>query len=169
MKNVFFTFHETPLGDVIVTCNDDSITGLWFASEQRHLPTEQQMSDWGEQPDNLLLMRATSWLDSYFACENPPVELPLAFTGTEFQIKVWLLLCSIGYGQTTTYLELAQQLQHQEKREVTPAAQAIGQAVGRNPISLIVPCHRVIGRNGSLTGYGGGLERKRFLLDLELI
>jgi methylated-DNA-[protein]-cysteine S-methyltransferase len=107
---------------------------------------------------------ARGQLDEYFAGRRLTVDLPLAMAGTPFQVRVWRALLEIPYGETTTYGELA--------RQVRPgggwqAARAVGAANGRNPIAVVVPCHRVIGADGSLTGYGGGLERKRFLLDLE--
>ncbi|MCQ2287460.1 MAG: methylated-DNA--[protein]-cysteine S-methyltransferase, partial [Bacteroidales bacterium] len=104
--------------------------------------------------------------DAYFSDENPCVkDLPLAPQGTAFRQSVWKALCEIPYGTTITYGDLAQRLSSASGRYVSP--RAVGNAVGRNPISIIIPCHRVVGADGSLTGYAGGLERKRFLLRLE--
>ena len=105
------------------------------------------------------------WLDAYFAGEQPRELSPLHFMGTPFQQRVWRLLLEIPYGRTTTYGKLARR--YEEVFGVRTAARAIGGAVGRNPLSLVVPCHRVVGANGSLTGYAGGVERKRALLELE--
>ena len=107
------------------------------------------------------------WLDRYFAKENPSIkEIPLAPIGGEFRQKVWKILCEIPYGQTITYGEIAKRIAKQMNKEKM-SAQAVGNAVGHNPISIIIPCHRVIGKNGSLTGYAGGIERKKMLLELE--
>ena len=106
------------------------------------------------------------WLDGYFAGEQPDFQLPLALQGTAFQQQVWELLLQIPYGQTTTYGEIARQLEKLQNRPHM-SAQAVGGAVGHNGISIIIPCHRVVGTKGSLTGYAGGLDKKMALLELE--
>ena len=114
-----------------------------------------------------ILQQAGRWLDRYFAGERPAVnELPLAPVGSDFRQEVWKILCEIPYGQTTTYGEIAQKLSARLGRE-RMSARAVGGAVGHNPISIIIPCHRVVGSNGRLTGYAGGLERKIKLLTHE--
>ena len=106
-------------------------------------------------------------VDRYFAKENPSIkEIPLAPIGGEFRQKVWKILCEIPYGKTTTYGEIAKRIAKEMDKEKM-SAQAVGNAVGHNPISIIIPCHRVVGKYGSLTGYAGGIEKKRILLELE--
>ena len=106
------------------------------------------------------------WLTIYFSGRNPEYSIPLHFIGTSFQVKVWNALRSIPYGKTATYGEIAEQISG-SGQTASSLARAVGNAVGHNPISILVPCHRVIGKNGRLAGYAGGLERKRKLLDLE--
>ena len=133
-----------------------AITGL-FLKGQRHAPA----LSWEELPretSDLLLLAANAWLIRYFAGENPPVDLPLEPPGTAFQKAVWALLTEIPYGKTVTYGDLA--------RRLSSSPRAVGGAVGRNPISILIPCHRVVGAGGSLTGYAGGLAAKKFLLAL---
>lgn len=147
----------TPVGEAAVRAEGGAITGL-FLKGQRHAPA----LSWEELPREAadpLLLAAKSWLIGYFAGENPPVDLPLEPPGTAFQRTVWALLTEIPYGKTTTYGELA--------RKLSSSPRAVGGAVGRNPISILIPCHRVVGTGGSLTGYAGGLETKKFLLALE--
>ena len=106
------------------------------------------------------------WLDIYFSGREPGFSVPIHLEGTAFQTAVWRRLCAIPYGQTMTYGEIAGQMAREEGRAHL-SAQAVGGAVGRNPVSILVPCHRVVGANGRLTGYAGGLERKQWLLELE--
>ncbi|MDR0459408.1 MAG: methylated-DNA--[protein]-cysteine S-methyltransferase [Coriobacteriales bacterium] len=167
MEAIYYATYPTPLGTVLVTAKPTAITGLWFTERQRHQPAEELFEGWTEAFEHPLLLAAKDWLDAYFAGSQPAVELPLELAGSPFQQAVWRLLTDIPYGSTSTYRELALLVQASQQRLRTPAAQAIGGAVGRNPISLIVPCHRVIGSNGNLVGYGGGLDRKLALLKLE--
>jgi len=149
---------DTALGGVTLAATDDGLAGLWF-DQQRHLP---DMRGW--QPDDAhpVLRAAAAQLQDYFAGTRSDFDLPLDLShGTAFQQGVWRALLAIPTGQTTSYGTLSQ-------RVGNPAAvRAVGAAVGRNPISVIVPCHRVLGADGSLTGYAGGLERKSALLALE--
>ena len=148
---------SSPLGPLILTGNEEALTGLWFAG-QRHLPVfPAEMREAGDEP---VIIRTQRWLEQYFSGEVPGNAPPLAPRGTAFQLRVWALLGEIPYGQTRTYGELARDLG-------CPSAQAVGGAVGRNPISLLLPCHRVLGAGGKLTGYAGGLWRKEALLRLE--
>ncbi|WP_219219476.1 methylated-DNA--[protein]-cysteine S-methyltransferase [Variovorax boronicumulans] len=153
------TLHvDTALGGVTLAATDAGLAGLWF-DRQRHLP---DMRSW--QPDDAhpVLRAAAAQLQDYFAGTRSDFDLPLDLShGTAFQQAVWQALLAIPAGQTTSYGTLSQ-------RVGNPAAvRAVGAAVGRNPISVIVPCHRVLGADGSLTGYAGGLERKTALLALE--
>lgn len=155
--------YRSPLGEMLLAADETGVTGLWFAGQKyfaRHLDKEQV------EKEIPLFATVKQWLDVYFAGSEPDLTVPLHFTGTAFQNEVWGILCTIPYGQTTTYGEIAKQL---AARRGLPhmSAQAVGGAVGHNPISILVPCHRVVGLGGSLTGYAGGLERKRCLLALE--
>lgn len=139
------------------------LTGLWFEGQKYfalHLEPEH------EEKELPVFADAKRWLDIYFSGREPDFSLPLHFTGSDFQNEVWGILSAIPYGQTATYGEIAKQLA--QRREVPRmSAQAVGGAVGKNEISIIVPCHRVVGTNGSLTGYAGGIRRKIALLKLE--
>ena len=155
--------YRSPLGEVLLAADETGVTGLWFAGQKyfaRHLDKEQV------EKEIPLFTTVKQWLDVYFAGSEPDFTVPLHFTGTAFQNEVWGILCAIPYGRTTTYGEIAKQL---AARRGLPhmSARAVGGAVGHNPISILVPCHRVVGLGGSLTGYAGGLERKRCLLALE--
>jgi methylated-DNA-[protein]-cysteine S-methyltransferase len=145
------TIIDTPLGDVVLTGDGHALTGLAFAGETP--PPGRR--------DDAALADATRQVREYFAGERTAFDLPLAPDGTEFERTVWAALGEIGYGQTMTYGELAEKIGH------PTAARAVGAANGRNPIALIVPCHRVIGAGGALTGYAYGVDRKRALLELE--
>jgi methylated-DNA-[protein]-cysteine S-methyltransferase len=139
----------------------DALAGLWFIEGQRFLP---DTTGWIDAPAMPVFGELRAWLKAYFARQQPDVTPFLNLRGTPFRHIVWALLVQIPCGQTVTYGELADKLSGNGKRM---AAQAVGGAVGHNPISLIIPCHRVVGTNGSLTGYGGGLKRKKALLELE--
>ena len=150
--------YESPLGAMIVAATDRGLAGLWFEG-QRHLP---DCTGWPRAPQHPLLLEAMAQLGDYFAGRRTRFDLPLDLQGgTAFQQSVWHALLAIPAGGTTSYGDLSQ-------RVGRPAAvRAVGAAVGRNPLSIVVPCHRVVGSNGALTGYAGGLERKSALLVLE--
>ena len=151
--------YESPLGRMLLAAGDDGLAGAWFYG-QRYFARGLGDAEKNEQVEAPALTAARLWLDAYFAGERPGVAgLPLAPRGTAFQRRVWDALLAIPYGETRTYGELA--------AELGSSPRAVGAAVGRNPISVIVPCHRVLGAGGSLTGYAGGLDRKRALLELE--
>ena len=148
-------------------CDQTAITGLWFEQQKYYGSTLGQgkpetVTDIGTIE---LFRELQTWLTDYFAGKNPPVTISLHPQGSEFQQRVWKLLSAIPYGQTTTYGALAGMLEQQTGRRAS--AQAVGQAVGHNPIGILIPCHRVIGSDGSLTGYAGGLDKKQKLLKLE--
>jgi len=154
---------STPLGEMAALIDKDKLCGLWF-SGQKHEPAIA--GNGCANQDCAVFNELRRQLDAYFARRLSVFDLPLSPAGTAFQMAVWSLLKTIPAGETTTYGELARQMA--ELREGRPpAAQAIGGAVGRNPISIIIPCHRVIGADGSLTGYAGGIERKFALIQLE--
>jgi methylated-DNA-[protein]-cysteine S-methyltransferase len=149
------TLIESPLGVLLVTGDGESITGL-YTDQHGRPPTVL-----GERADRKLA-GAREQLDEYFAGERDTFDLPLNAPGTAFQRAVWQQLCRIEYGHTMSYLQVAEQLGNRK------AVRAVGAANGRNPISIFVPCHRVVGSDGKLVGYAGGFSAKRWLLDHEL-
>lgn len=153
--------HTSPLGPVWLSATDRGLAGLWFL-DQRHAPAWLG-SDLAQSPAHPVLMRTAAQLDAYFAGQRRGFELPLDLEamGTPFQQAVWHALCAIPSGETISYGELGRRIGR------ASAVRAVGAAVGRNPVGIIVPCHRVVGANGSLTGYAGGLHRKAALLKLE--
>jgi methylated-DNA-[protein]-cysteine S-methyltransferase len=154
---------KTPLGPATARVEDGALTGFWFIG-QKYYPAEAV--NWIQMRANSVFTRLAAWLESYFAGNNPVPDFVLNPQGTIFQKKVWKLLSHIPYGKLTTYGKIAEQLAEQEGW-ASMSAQAVGGAVGHNPISLLIPCHRVVGANGGLTGYAGGLNRKTALLRLE--
>ena len=152
----YTSYYHSPLGNILLSADDLGLTGLWFEGQKYYAAG---LNEHQEQPSSVL-ESAMLWLDIYFAGQEPDFSVPLHVTGTPLQMKVWSLLQEIPYGQTTTYGALAKTLGIR-------SAQAIGRAVGRNPICVILPCHRVVGANGSLTGYAAGMEKKAALLALE--
>ncbi len=159
----YISHYESHIGKMLIAADDIGLTGLWFEGQKYYCAGLDSRSKEEEVP---ALRQAREWLDIYFSREKPDFEPPLHFIGTEFQKEVWEILRNIPYGCTTTYGEIAKQIAaaHGLKRM---SAQAVGGAVGHNKISIIVPCHRVTGADGSLTGYAGGMDRKSFLLRLE--
>jgi methylated-DNA-[protein]-cysteine S-methyltransferase len=149
---------ESPLGAMLLTSDGTALTGLYFQG-QRYAP--QPEPGWVRRDDLPVFARARAWLDAYFSGHPLGADLPLAPRGTHFQRAVWQQIARIPRGETITYAELARRAGN------AAAVRAAGAATGRNPISLLIPCHRVVGSDGSLTGYAGGLERKRRLLALE--
>lgn len=159
---VYFSAYDSPIGTLVLAEKGGAVTGVWL---------EGQKYFWGalgdeprERAETPVLRRARQWLDRYFAGGKPlPGDLPLAPVGSEFRREVWRALCEIPYGETASYGEIAQRLT--VGRGSNPvAARAVGGAVAHNPISILIPCHRVVGADGSLTGYAGGLEKKIWLL-----
>ena len=159
------TICPTPLGEVLLAASGTALTGLWFAGQKHFARTlPRPLPPPGDSPS---LNAAKRWLTAYFAGKRPPTtELELAPDGTPFQLAVWRVLLGIPYGSVISYGEVSQEAARLLGRE-TWSARAAGVAVGRNPISIVIPCHRVIGADGALTGYAGGLERKIALLKLE--
>ena len=159
----YTSHYESPLGHILLAADDTGLTGLWFEGQKYFALYLDKEHEEKELP---IFERTKRWLNIYFSGKEPDFSLPLHFTGTDFQKAVWKILCSIPYGQTTTYGKIAKQLAA-ERGLQSMSAQAVGGAVGRNEISIIVPCHRVVGTDGSLTGYAGGIDKKLKLLALE--
>ena len=153
----WFTWHDSPIGRLLLAAGDAGLRALEFP-ENRH-PVKRD-AGWREGT-HPLLSEARRQLDDYFAGRRPAFDLPLAPRGTDFQLRVWQALRAIPFGETRSYAQLAQAIDR------PTALRAVGAANGRNPIPVIVPCHRVIGAGGALTGFGGGLPTKEFLLRLE--
>ncbi len=154
---------ESPLGPLRLVASAAGLAGVWFVDHQRHAPTTEQVLAWPvAAAGHPVLEPAARQLQAYFQGQRQRFDLPLDLAqGTPFQREVWQALCAIPFGQTYSYGELAQTIGRPK------AVRAVGAAVGRNPLSIVVPCHRVLGGDGSLTGYAGGLDRKRALLRLE--
>jgi methylated-DNA-[protein]-cysteine S-methyltransferase len=158
---------QTPVGELLLTASDTALTGVYFPTSRRGPPPTHR-ADWTEDagqgptgPPGEMLARAALQLNEYFAGQRTTFDLPLEAMGSVFEHRVWKALRSIPYGTTTSYGDLA-------KRLGDPSAtRAVGSANGKNPIPIIIPCHRVVGANGDLTGFGGGLDRKRWLLEHE--
>ncbi|MCU6748697.1 MULTISPECIES: methylated-DNA--[protein]-cysteine S-methyltransferase [Lachnospiraceae] len=161
----FFTTHPSPVGRLTLGSDGQYLIGLWIEGQKYFGSTlGGAVSEKGDLP---VFMAAKEWLERYFAGERPrPDTLPLCLKGSIFQQRVWKLLCEIPYGEVTTYGMLASKVAEQMKRH-SMSGQAVGGAVGRNPLSIIIPCHRVVGSDGSLTGYAGGINTKVSLLKLE--
>ena len=153
----------SPLGEILLAADEDGLTGLWFVGQkyfantlpEEHIPQETE-----------ILTEAKAWLDVYFSGKAPHFIPPLHPAGSAFRQAVWQILLQISYGQTITYGEIAHRMS-KLKNVSHMSAQAVGGAVGHNEISIIIPCHRVVGTNGSLTGYAGGIDKKISLLELE--
>jgi methylated-DNA-[protein]-cysteine S-methyltransferase len=162
---MYYSYCESPLGDILISCNENSITGLWIRRPDNGLDSlHEKMVRMDSHP---VLLKAARWVDDYFAGKKPDVSgLSLAPEGSGFRQLVWKLLLNIPYGEVVTYGSLAKEAARLMGKEKM-SAQAIGGAVGNNPISIIIPCHRVVGANKKLTGYGGGIHLKVMLLEHE--
>ncbi|MGN1166444.1 MAG: methylated-DNA--[protein]-cysteine S-methyltransferase [Lachnospiraceae bacterium] len=159
----YITQYKSPLGWLTLASDGEAITGLWIEGQKYFGRTLEELTVKQDLP---VFEEAIRWLDGYFQGEKSDILFSLCPKGTEFQKSVWKILCDIPYGATITYGEIAKKIAR-EKGKASMSAQAVGSAVGHNPISILIPCHRVIGANGSLTGYAGGIEKKRWLLELE--
>ena len=156
---LYSTDYSSPLGEMLIASDGEAICGVWFYG-QKHFPSFENLIE----NDNLPIFRQVKdWLDDYFEGLNPKIDFKLKPEGSKFRLKVWRILSEIPYGETLTYGEIASRI------SPTMSAQAVGGEVGHNPISILIPCHRVIGADGKLTGYAGGLDKKIELLKLEKI
>lgn len=156
---------KSPLGDMTAAAEDNKITGLWFDG-QKYYPKDTR--SWVYEPEHPVFIRLHQWLRDYFKGKKNLALPELQPKGTEFQKAVWEVLLQIPYGSIITYGEIAKKIAASRGLD-TMSAQAVGGAVGHNPVSILIPCHRVVGTNGSLTGYAGGLDRKTALLQLEQV
>ena len=162
-QKAYTSRYHSALGDILLAADEIGLTGLWFVGQNYFadtLPAEQI------EQETVILAQAKEWLDVYFSGKEPDFTPPLHPIGSPFRQAVWKLLLQIPYGQTMTYGEIARQMEKLQNRPHM-SAQAVGGAVGHNGISIIIPCHRVVGTKGSLTGYAGGLDKKMALLELE--
>ncbi len=152
----YSTDYHSPIGKMLIASDGEAICGVWFYG-QKHFPS----TDFIVNDDLAIFKKVLDWFDDYFNGKNPKVNFRLKPHGSQFRQRVWKILSEIPYGETRTYGEIASMI------SPTMSAQAVGGAVGHNPISIIVPCHRVLGKDGKLTGYAGGIDRKISLLELE--
>ena len=158
MTRFYRQLYQSPLGPLSIVVDEESLVGIWFCDQANC----EQGLDHIKEACQPLHEAVFEWLDQYFLGENPSMPFPLSPKGTDFQQRVWTYLAQIPYGESRTYGEIARALSCR-------SAQAIGQAVGRNPLLLLIPCHRVLGTEKKLTGYAAGLDRKRWLLHHEAI
>ena len=159
---MYRTTLPSPVGLLTLASDGQALTGLWLDGQKYFTAGLEPEAE--NRPDLPVFRQTSQWLEAYFKKAPLPVLPPLAPKGSPFRQAVWKLLLEIPYGETITYGALAQALRD---RGVSAAAQAVGGAVGHNPISILIPCHRCVGSDGSLTGYAGGVEKKRALLELE--
>ena len=155
--------YNSPIGNMLIAADEIGLTGLWFEGQKYFANT---LPDEHISQETEILVETKKWLDVYFSGEKPKFTPPLHLEGSTFRQAVWQILLQIPYGQTITYGEIASKLT-ETKNGSRMSAQAVGGAVGHNEISIIIPCHRVVGTNGSLTGYAGGIDKKISLLELE--
>lgn len=163
---MIYTMHyKSPIGEILLASDGKSLIGLWLEGQKYFLADIKEEKV--EKTDLKVFIQTQLWLECYFHGEKPSIkDLPLSPRGTTFRQEVWKILCEIPYGEVMTYGEIAKKIAKRLHKQ-TMSAQAIGGAVGHNPISIIIPCHRVVGANGSLTGYAGGIDKKIKLLELE--
>lgn len=159
------SYYDSPIGKILLVSKSNKLVGLWLEGQKNYLGKIKEdliLND--EEP---ILLKAKIWLDDYFNKKNPDINrLELDLVGTDFQKLVWKELCNIPYGKVTTYKKIANNIAKKMDKE-NMSFRAVGSAVGKNPISIIIPCHRVIGSDGRLTGYAGGLNKKIKLLEHE--
>jgi len=164
---IYNTYYESPIGNLMLASRGETLIGLWMRDQKYFAATVNE--EIVENNDLPIFIETKKWLDRYFAGQKPKLtELALEPEGTDFRKEVWDILCEIEYGELLSYGDIAKRIA-QKRGKKTMSAQAVGGAVGHNPISVIIPCHRVVGSDGSLTGFSGGLEKKIKLLELENI
>lgn len=164
---IYTTYYNSPVGKILIASKDHKLIGLWIENQKYYLGKLKEEIQ--EKDDEDILIKTKRWLDRYFNGDQPDIfELELAPIGSEFARNIWKILCEIPYGEVTTYGEIAKKIAKIMNKEKM-SAQAVGGAVGHNPISIIIPCHRVVGTNGNLTGYAGGIDKKIQLLKHEKV
>ena len=177
VKMQYTSHYQSPLGGILLAADDKGLTGLWFEGQkyfahglgrERERKALCERSSFHEEKEIPVLKETKRWLDLYFSGKEPDFTVPIHLIGTDFQKEVWRILCQIPYGKTMTYGEIAVRLAAR-KGLAHMSAQAVGGAVGHNEISILVPFHRVVGVDGSLTGYAGGMDKKVKLLTLEKV
>lgn len=156
---MYSTDYTSPLGEMLIVSDGEAVCGVWFYGQKHFPPTD----NFTQNDDLAIFRKVKDWLDDYFKGLNPQINFKLRPDGSDFRLRVWKILAEIPYGQTLTYGEIASEI------SPTMSAQAVGGAVGHNPISILIPCHRVLGSGGKLTGYAGGIDRKIELLKIENI
>lgn len=162
---MYRTNYDSPIGELTLASDGNNLIGLWMVGQKYYGSTVN--SNLIDEPNLPIFIKTKEWLDRYFSGANPSIsDIPLKPNGGEFRQSVWKMLCEIPYGGVTTYGNLAKELAIKMNKK-SMSAQAVGGAVGHNPIAIIIPCHRVIGSNGKLTGFAGGLDKKTKLLDIE--
>lgn len=162
---LYKSYYKSPIGNILLVGKNNKLIGLWIEDQKYYLGNLKE--ELQENNTEEIFIKTKKWLDKYFAGDKPKIsELELEPIGSEFRRNVWELLCKIPYGKVTTYKNIAENMAKIMNIEKM-SAQAVGGAVGHNPISIIIPCHRVVGINGSLTGYAGGIDKKIKLLELE--
>ena len=154
---MYVTDYSSPIGEMLIVSDGEAIFRVSFKG-QRHLPSSENLI---KKDDLAIFDKVKRWFDDYFDGLNPKIDFKLNPHGSEFRLNVWRILLEVPYGKTVTYGEIASRLSQ------TMSAQAVGGAVGHNPIAILIPCHRVVGADGRLTGYAGGIDKKRSLLKLE--
>lgn len=152
----YISYYNSPIGDILLASDGEFLTGLWFVNQKYYA---KNLNRDAKEKSLEIFDLTRKWLDSYFEENKPRFNIPIKFIGTDFQVAIWQSLLKIPYGEFVTYGDLA--------RILNTSPRAVGTAVGKNPISIIVPCHRVVGKNNSLTGYAGGIDKKEYLLKLE--
>jgi methylated-DNA-[protein]-cysteine S-methyltransferase len=162
---IYSTHYSSPIGSILLSAGGEKLVGLWIEGQKYFGDTVEEVMT--ENPNLSVFTAAKRWLDRYFAGQKPCIsDLPLAPNGGAFRMAVWDILCEIPYGEVITYGDIAKKMA-MKMNKASMSSQAVGGAVGHNPISIIIPCHRVVGSNGSLTGYAGGLDKKIKLLEHE--
>ena len=162
---IYTSYYNSPVGKLLLASKNNKLIGVWIENQKYYLSNLKEKMQ--KKDDEEILIKTKNWLDRYFENKNPHIsELDIEPIGTDFSKKVWTILCTIPYGKVITYGEIAKKISKAMNKDKM-SAQAVGNAVAHNPISIIIPCHRVIGANGNLTGYAGGLDIKMRLLKHE--
>lgn len=162
---IYTSYYNSPVGKLLLASKNNKLIGVWIENQKYYLSNLKEKMQ--KKDEEEILIKTKNWLDRYFESQNPHIsELDIEPIGTEFSKMVWTILCTIPYGKVITYGEIAKKISKAMNKDKM-SAQAVGNAVAHNPISIIIPCHRVIGANGNLTGYAGGLDIKMRLLKHE--